>query len=127
MIKSVFALASLGAQTVYLVGFVFLLIDLYGLGYMMTPAMRESPTLLAPYILDTVFSYWSTIGIGMIGAMMAWALCSRGNYRKSWYLNGIRLFGYLWLPFVPVGTLIGVVLLHTHKAVMRREENNNAT
>lgn len=122
-IKPIVAALSLIAQAVFFIGYVFLLADLYGLTYIITPAMEEDPSLLAPYIRETIVSYQSVIGIGIVGAIVAVVIYQRKIYSADWFLAGTRVAGWLWLPFVPVGTIIGIVLLGARREAIEFRED----
>ncbi|MGI9225459.1 MAG: hypothetical protein ACR2QX_13330 [Woeseiaceae bacterium] len=117
-IKSIIAAASLIAQATFFVGFVFLLVDLFNLTNIITPDMEEDSSLLVPYILETIASYQPLLGIGVIGAIVSYVIYFKKILRAPWYLTGTRVVGWLWLPVVPIGTVIGIVLLGARKAAI---------
>jgi hypothetical protein len=117
-IKSLIAAASLVAQVVYFVGFGWMLVDMFSLVNVVTPEMEEDSRLLVPYIRETFDSYRPALGIGIIGAVVSYMIYLKSDFRASWYLNGTRILGWLWLPFIPIGTLIGAVLLGARKSAI---------
>ena len=118
IIKSLIAAASLIAQVVFFIGFGWMLVDMYSLVHVMTPAMEEDSSLLVPYIRETFDSYRRVLGIGIVGAVVSYLIYLKSDFRASWYLKGTRILGWLWLPLIPIGTLIGVVLLGARKAAI---------
>ena len=48
---------------------------------------------------------------GIIGATLSALLIRKVRYRARWYLAATRFFAYTWLAFVPLGTILGYVLL----------------
>jgi hypothetical protein len=110
-IRTVIAAASLIAQGVFFFGSVFLLADLFSLVNIITPKMEEDPSLLVPYIRETLVSYEPLIGIGVVGAIVTYAIYFNKACRARWFVKGTRVLGWLWLPFIPIGTVIGIVLL----------------
>ena len=109
--RTILALASLTAEVLFFVGLVFLASDLWSLHYVVTPAMEDDPLLLTPYIEETVASYGPVYGIGLIGAIANFVLVSRAGFHARWFLKATRFIAWLWMPLLPIGTLIGVVLL----------------
>lgn len=121
IIKTVFALASLTAEVLFFVGLAFLVSDLWSLQYIITPAMEDDPLLLTPYIEETVASYGPVYGVGLLGAIANFVLISRIRFHARWFLNGSRFIAWLWMPLLPVGTLIGVVLLGSAREAAKQD------
>ena len=95
-----------------------MLVDMFSLVYVMTPEMEEDTSLLIPYIRETVDSYRPALGVGVIGAVVSYIIYLKSDFRAPWYLKGTRTLGWLWLPFIPIGTLIGIVLLGARKSAI---------
>ncbi len=119
MTKSLFASICLAAQGLFFVGFGFLLADLASLVNIITPEMEQDSTLLTPYIAETFKSYLPLLGVGIIGAVTDFILLSKVKYWASWFLKESRVIGWLWLLFVPIGTIIGVVLLGARREAIK--------
>ena len=116
--KSLIAAASLIAQAVFFAGFGWMLVDMISLLNIVTPEMEEDSSLLVPYIRETLDSYHPFLGIGVIGAIASYVIYFKSDFRASWYLKGTRILGWLWLPFIPIGTLIGIVLLGARRSAI---------
>jgi hypothetical protein len=125
-IKSLFAAASLVAQAVFFVGFAWMLVDMFSLVNVMTPEMERDSSLLIPYIRETADSYRPALGIGVLGAIASYIIYFKSDFRKSWYLKGTRILGWLWLPFIPIGTLIGIVLLGARRSAIEAAADDQA-
>ena len=110
-VKAAFAVACVVAQVLFFIGILFLFSDLYGLRFLITPAIEQSPMLLAPYVKETVISYWPVYGIGLVGAIANFLLVSRFEYRAAWFLKVTRIISWFWIPLIPIGTLAGIILL----------------
>ncbi len=85
--------------------------------------MEEDSSLLIPYIRETFVSYQPLLGVGVIGAIVSYVIYVKKIFRASWYLKGTRVVGWLWLPFVPIGTIIGIVLLGARKAAIESQSD----
>lgn len=112
-VRGLLAASGLAAQIVFFVGIGFLLSDLYGLRNVVTSAMEDDPMLLAPFVEETVVSYNAVYVAGLLGALLIFVLITRARYHDSWFLWGTRISSWLWMPLIPIGTLIGVVLLRS--------------
>ncbi len=110
-VKAAFAVACVVAQVLFFIGILFLFWDLYGLRFVITPAMEKDLMLLAPYVKATVISYWPVYGVGLVAAIVHVVLVSRFEYRATWFLRVTRLVSWFWMPLIPIGTLVGVFLL----------------
>lgn len=117
--RSLLAAASLIAQVVFFVGFAWMVVDIFSLVNVMTPEMKEDTSLLVPYIRETLYSYLSVLGVGIIGVTASCIIYLKSNFRASWYLKGTRILGWLWLLLLPVGTLLGLVLLGARKSAIQ--------
>lgn len=101
-----------------------MLLDLFSLMNVMTPEMEEDSSLLVPYIRETLDSYRPALGIGVIGAVVSYIVYLKSDFRAAWYLRGTRILGWLWLPFIPIGTLIGIVLLGARRSAIESAAEN---
>lgn len=90
-----------------------MLFDLLSLPNAVFPGQDVSVRDLIPYMVETIDSYQSILGVGIVGAITAWLLILKGRYRASWFLSASRVFGWLWMPLIPVGTVLGVLLLRS--------------
>lgn len=97
---------------------------MFSLVNVVTPEMEQDSSLLVPYIRETFESYWPALGVGVIGAVVSCIVCLKSDFRASWYLRGTHILGWLWLPFIPIGTLIGIVLLGARKSALESTEEN---
>lgn len=102
---------SLAAQLIFFVGLGFLAFDLASLVNIVAPQMEQDPSHLTQYIRETFESYGPTIGTGLLGAVATYAVYLKSAFRATWFLRGTKILAWLWLPLIPIGTLIGIVLL----------------
>ncbi len=112
------AIASLLAQVVGLVGVGFMVHDLIGLPEILFPHGDWAAADLLPHIVDTVLSYWPLFTVAALGAVTAaWAM-TRMRPRASWFLGICRLLGWLWIPLLPIGPVLGAVLLQGRRVAL---------
>ena len=110
------ALAGLGAsaliaQAAWFASSAFMVLDIASLPDTVFAGRVFTVEEITPYIRDTVASYSLGAGVGVTGALIAWLLMLKGRFDASWFLLGNRVLGWLWMPFIPVGTAVGVLLL----------------
>jgi hypothetical protein len=106
---SIIAAASLLTQAAFFIGFGFLVSDVSGLRYVIAPDMREGSLL--PYIQETIASYQAVLWAGLVGAAVYGGIYFRKLVSARWFLTGARMLAWLWFLLIPVGTLVGVVLI----------------
>ena len=97
---------------------------MFSLVNVITPEIEKDSSLLLPYIRETAASYRPALGIGIIGSIVSLFVYLKTDFRAPWYLKGTQIIGWLWLPLVPVGTLIGIVLLGARKSALESAEEN---
>ena len=105
----------------FFLGLPFLVADLVGLRYVITPEMEQDSSLLVPFIRETIVSYQPLVGIGVIGAIVTYIVYYKYEYDAPWFLTATRVLGWLWMPFIPIGTLIGIVLLGARRSALDRD------
>ncbi len=96
-----------------------MLSDIVILPEVLFPGRSATVTELAPYALDTVVSYWAFIVVGTLGALATWLLIVKGQYLASWFLTTARILGWLWIPLVPLGTVLGILILRSRSRATR--------
>ena len=117
VLQSMAAAASLAAQAVFFVGLAFATYDVISVVRVFGPQVEDA-SMLVPYLRETLDSYQPTLASGIVGAIVGYAVLFKSGFRASWFLSGTRIVGWLWLPFVPIGTLIGIVLLGARRSAL---------
>ncbi len=49
--------------------------------------------------------------IGLVGVILAWLVLRKKNERPPWFLPISTFFAWTWIVFVPICTVIGVLML----------------
>ena len=122
-IKTTLAGASLITQIVGLLSIGFMVFDLATLPESLMAQAPDDTALVNQYVFETVASYGAWIGAGLAAALVAWLLILRGKYTASWFLRVSRVLAWSWLPLVPVGTLVGVLVLRARAAAIADVES----
>lgn len=120
--KRIIGWLSLVAQAVFFLGFVFMMRDVFTLPpELVTP--DSDPELVRNYIAETIQSYRQALGIGILGAIATWLIISRAELDDTAFLTTARVLAWLWLPFIPIGTLIGIVILGARRELLAGDDN----
>ena len=106
----------------WFVGLGFMLFDLFSLPDALFPDRDFTAEEIAPYLVETIDSYIPVLGVGIVGAIVAWLLILKGRYWATWFLNASRVFGWLWMPFIPVGTVLGALLLSSRAHAVESQD-----
>ncbi len=118
----IFAIAALTAQLVAFVVLWYLVSDLVTLPSVLFTAGDYTIGELLPHVIETMISYWAAFVVGAAGAMTAVLLMLRLRFRPVWFLYTCRVFGWIWMPLIPVGTAIGLATLVACRRAARGEK-----
>ena len=121
--RTALAGASVATQLVGLISVGFLVFDLATLPESLLAQAADGTALVDPYIYETVASYGAWFGAGMVAAMVAWLLILKGKYTAPWFLRVSRVLAWSWLPLIPVGTIVGVLVLSARAAAIADAES----
>ena len=69
------------------------------------------PKTMAGAISVVLTSQIIGAAIGSVGVFPAWLVLRDGDSRPSWFLKASTLFAWIWMAFIPIGTVIGVSML----------------
>ncbi len=113
------AIAALAAQLIAFVTLWYLMSDLVTLPSVLFPAGEYTIGQLLPHVVETMISYWAAFVVGAAGAATAALLMLRFHFQPTWFLFACRIFGWIWMPLIPVGTAIGLGLLVACRRAVR--------
>lgn len=116
------ATASLLAQVVGLFSLGYLCFDLMTLPDALIEPAAGDEALVRQYIAETVVSYGAWLGAGLLGGVTAWLLILKDGYRAGWFLTTSRVLAWLWMPLIPPGTLLGVLILSARAAAFEESQ-----
>ena len=103
------------AQLAAFVSIAYLISDLAGLPRVFFPAGDWTIALLLPHVLETTVSYWGAFLLGAAGATVAALLIFSSRLDARWFVVSCRVVGWLWIPLVPIGTVLGILLLRARR------------
>ena len=114
--KSLLAGISTALQLVYVltllnaIGFV-----IWGLE---TQLLYESgdPKMLAGALSGVLVTLLVAAIIGVLGVLIARPILRQNNDAPQWFLRVTTVLAWAWLVFIPVGTVIGLLMLRWRKA-----------
>jgi len=120
LINPMLAAVVLIAQALAFVGLGYMFADIVVLPDVLFPGRRATLAELAPYVVDTVVSYWAVFVIGALGALAALLLILKGKYQATWFLTTARVLGWVWVPLFPLGTVLGILILRARSSAIRQ-------
>ncbi len=81
------------------------------------PSLTSSgdPKLLAGAISQALMLWILGAIVGLIGVALAWYVLQDKKSRPAWFVSASRSFAFAWMVFVPIGTIIGFLMLRWRK------------
>ena len=111
-------IASLLAQLAAFAGIGYLIGDLVSLPRVFFPDGGWTVAQLLPHVFETAASYWAAFVLGAVSAAAAALIMIRGRLRARWFLSVCRALGWLWIPLLPIGTVLGILLLYARRRAL---------
>lgn len=105
------AAASVVAHILCFIGAAFLLADLLVLPRVFARQIEGDWLRLWPYAAETLVGWWPLLALGLPAAGLAVWLLWTSRYDVAWFRRTTRVIGWLWLPLVPIGPVVGAALL----------------
>ena len=69
------------------------------------------PKMIAGAISTIIMDLLIGAAIGLVGVCLAWLVLRNRKERPSWFLPVSTFFAWMWMIFVPIGTVIGIFML----------------
>ncbi len=79
------------------------------------------------YIAETMDSWQPWPFVGIVSAVVGWLLILNGRCRDAWFLATSRVLAWIWLPFIPVGTVIGALVLSARPKAIRDQASGGSS
>ena len=73
---------------------------------------------------ELVYEARPALLVGLIGGLLAWIALARLGYHEAWFLRANRIYGWFWIPLIPVGTVMGVALLVARRRALNPIEES---
>lgn len=118
IIKSLLAATGVVAQIVGFASLGFMMFDLALSADVLVQQAAGNDATLQRLIVETVYSYGPYFGVGVVGAIVCWLLILKGKYRAEWFLRTSRVLAWAWMPLIPVGTVLGALVLSARAAAV---------
>ena len=71
---------------------------------------------------EKYISYRPYVGIGVLGGISSWIVLRYLNFRDEWFLTATKILGWLWIPLIPIGTAVGILILSGRPAELKKNE-----
>ncbi len=75
------------------------------------------PKMIAGAISSIAVFFLIGVAIGLVGVLLAWLVLRNKKNRPSWFLPVSTFFAWAWMVFVPIGTVVGVLILRWKKPI----------
>lgn len=74
------------------------------------------PKAMAGAVSQNIINLGFGTLIGLAGVFIAWRVLRNRDDRPGWFLPVSTFFAWAWMVFVPVGTVIGVLMLRWRRS-----------
>ena len=109
--RSAFAYVCLAAQLLFFASLVAMLVEVFSLT-VIAPDQPEPKVTDVQNQLAAIFDkYRKFFGIGVLGAIAHLIVLKKRAVREQWFLTFSRVFGWTWIPLIPIGTILGILML----------------
>ena len=108
--KSLTLIASSVLQTVYVVGLVVVVVSLLRADLSSQYASGD-PRVLAGFISSQAVTLLLVIIAGLIGVLLMTVVVRGDRQPPRWFVDLSALFAIAWIVLVPIGTVIGALML----------------
>jgi len=110
-IPALLAAASIFAHALFFIGAGFVLADLLVLPRVFAREIEGDWIRVWPYVAETLPGWWPVLALGLASASLAGWLLWTSRFGAAWFRTATRVIGWLWLPLLPVGPVVGAALL----------------
>ena len=110
-VKSVLAVASTAIQLIYVLSLLGAILSAVKLFQSESVISAGDPKLMAGAISTIILDFLIGAVIGFVGVLMAWLVLREKEDRPSWFLPVSTYFAWAWIVFIPIGTVIGILML----------------
>jgi len=117
------AAVSIAAQLAGLVAIYWMCFEFFTLPDELLRQFTANTEATQRYLVETFSSWQPWPFLGFVGALVSWLLILNGRCRDAWFLAISRVLAWIWLPVIPVGTLIGALVLIARTKAIRELEN----
>ncbi len=120
------AAISIVAQLAGLVAIYWMLFEFFMLPEELLRQFTADAETTQRYLVETFASWQPLPFVGLVGAVLAGLLIWNGRCRDAWFLVASLVLACMWLPLIPIGTLIGALLLVARARAVRKPATDSA-
>ena len=113
--KSLTAAASTVIQLIYVLALLGAITSTIKMSQVESLYGAGDPKMMAGAISTIIMELLIGAVIGLVGVFMAWLVLRNKEDRPSWFLPVSTFFAWTWMVFIPIGTVIGVLMLRWRK------------
>ncbi len=85
-------------------------------------AAGGDPKMLAGAISQALMVIIIGAAIGLFGVALAWYVLRDKESRPDWFVSVSRSFAFVWMVFIPIGTVVGFLMLRWRKTDRASQE-----
>ena len=120
------AAISIVAQFMGIIAIYWMLFEFFTLPEELLRQFTADADSIRRYVVETFASWQPFPFVGLVGAVLGWLLIWNGRCRDAWFLTASLPLACLWLPLIPVGTVIGTLVLLARARAIREQAPNSA-
>ena len=124
--KQLVAAVSILAQLAGLVAIYWMVFEFFTLPDELLQQFTADTESTRSYLTETFASWQPWPFVGLVGAVVAWLLILNGRCRDAWFLGVSRVLAFAWLPLIPVGTVVGALLLFARAKALREQSSDRS-
>ena len=114
------------AQLVGLVAIYWMFFEFFTLPDELLQQFTADTETTRQFIVETIESWQPWPFVGFVSAVVGWLLILNGRCRDAWFLAVSRVLAWLWLPLIPVGTVIGALILISRAKAIRERASDSS-
>lgn len=124
--KTLIAAASIAGQFAGLVAIYWMVFEFFTLPEELLRQFTADTETTRRYMVETFASWQPWPFVGLVGAVVAWLLILNGRCRDTWFLTASFVLACIWLPLIPVGTIIGALILFARAKAIREQASDSS-
>ena len=113
------AFIAVAAQLVGLVATYWMFFEFFTLPEELVQQFTADTETARQFLAETFASWQPWPFVGLVSAVVSWLLVLNGRCRDTWFLTASLVLACLWLPLIPVGTVIGALMLIARAKAIR--------
>ena len=76
----------------------------------------DDPQMMASAISESFIGLLIGAAVGLIGVFLAWLVLRDKDARPLWFVRLSGFFAWAWMVFLPIGTVVGALMLRWRKS-----------